>query len=491
MDTNRPKQAAQWYYSSVYRDEPIRPQSKTPDSPLPPLLRAARALAQGENLAWQSRESIFIKQAKLLVNYEDDCPYEKEVVRYFPTYQSFTDRELRGYFTWRTQLRKGNLHRTSLSFAFLYIYELLNQIGVSDPLSGYQRLLDFKQSYGQVDEKVLPYLRQWLIDYVVYYNLSADLLNNTPQAQFDRSVEVLERSHIHTPDEVVAAVKFLSSKWLERSKFYAAHTCEFEQALVRVLIRVQDHYAARCKKSMTDQFFGTVNRYPLMLFNSAVFLDTQKVRDRDYIVDDSWHYQCRGGLWSAARRTCTPLPSPKLTNLLKALDGVMRQEFGFGHPIQFKPEPKWTMRILQEETLGVLAEIKAREKTKISIDYSQLAQIRRDAAVTQEKLTVDEEEDWIFSPSPVPASPLPPADTPSPVCEPECPLSPEEYRILKCLLYGGDLSWATAEGFLLSVLADSINEKLYDQFQDSVLQMDDVPVLVEDYINDLKEMVLP
>ena len=40
-------------------------------------------------------------------------------------------------------------------------------------------------------------------------------------------------------------------------------------------------------------------------------------------------------------------------------------------------------------------------------------------------------------------------------------------------------------------LADSINEKLYDQFQDSVLQMDDVPVLVEDYINDLKEMVLP
>ena len=37
----------------------------------------------------------------------------------------------------------------------------------------------------------------------------------------------------------------------------------------------------------------------------------------------------------------------------------------------------------------------------------------------------------------------------------------------------------------------SINEKLYDQFQDSVLQMDDVPVLVEDYINDLKEMVLP
>ena len=46
-----------------------------------------------------------------------------------------------------------------------------------------------------------------------------------------------------------------------------------------------------------------------------------------------------------------------------------------------------------------------------------------------------------------------------------------------------------AEGFLLSVLVDSINEKLYDTFLDSVL--DDTPELIEDYIEDLKEMVRP
>ena len=42
---------------------------------------------------------------------------------------------------------------------------------------------------------------------------------------------------------------------------------------------------------------------------------------------------------------------------------------------------------------------------------------------------------------------------------------------------------------MLSVLSDSINDKLYDIFQDSV--MDDSPALVEDYIDDLKEMVAP
>ena len=44
----------------------------------------------------QSRESIFVKQGKLLANYEDDYVYDRPVLRYFPTYQSLTDPELRG-----------------------------------------------------------------------------------------------------------------------------------------------------------------------------------------------------------------------------------------------------------------------------------------------------------------------------------------------------------------------------------------------------------
>lgn len=42
---------------------------------------------------------------------------------------------------------------------------------------------------------------------------------------------------------------------------------------------------------------------------------------------------------------------------------------------------------------------------------------------------------------------------------------------------------------MMSVLVDGINEKLYDEFMDSVL--DDTPALVEDYIDELKEMVHP
>ncbi len=490
MDTNRSKQAAQWYHSTLFQDEPIRPQPRKADSSLPSMLRAARALAQGESITWQSRESIFVKQAKLLAHYEDDFSYAGTVVRYYPTYQSLTDWELRGYFTWRTQLRKGNIQKTSLSFAFLYIYELLNQIGVSDSLDGYQRLTEFRQVYGQLDEKILPYLKEWLTDYVVYYDLDPQLLRDTPQGRFDRSIQVLEQIHTQSPAAVAEAAKALSPKWLERSKFYAAHSSEYDQALVRVLTRMWDHYAGRCKKTMTEQFFGSVSRYPLMLFDSAVFLDQQKVRTRDYPVDDSWFYQCRGGLWSVTKRACPSCPSPKFTNLLKALDAVMRQEYAFGHPIQFKPEPKWVMKLLQEEVCALQAEAKAREAAKITFDFSRLAQIRRDAAVTQEKLTVEEEEDWV--PPAVSQPTVPPEpEAAGPQTDSSSSLSPAEYRLLQSLLYDRDLSWAAAEGMMLSVLADSINEKLYDQFLDGVLVVEEVPQLVEDYIDDLKEMVTP
>ena len=77
----------------------------------------------------------------------------------------------------------------------------------------------------------------------------------------------------------------------------------------------------------------------------------------------------------------------------------------------------------------------------------------------------------------------------TPPVDDDCPLTPAEYRLVQCLLYGRPLDWISGEGYLTSVLVDGINEKLYDTFQDTVL--DDQPQIVEDYTDDLKEMVRP
>ena len=430
----------------------------------------------------QSRESIFIKQGKLLAAYEDDYVYDRRVTHYFPTYQSLTNPELRGYFSWRTKLRRGNLQKTSLTYAFLYIYELLNQIGVTDPMDGYRKLTEFRDAYGALDDGILPYLNPWLMDYVVYYNLDAGLLADTPQVRFNRGIAVLDSIQSRGDEEVIRAVKQLSPKWLERSKFYREYREDCDTVIVRVLRRMSAHYNARCKKTMVEQYFGSFSQYRVILFDAAVFHERQVEGNRQYKVDENYIYRCRNGLWSVQKYNCLPHSNGKLGDVLKAIDGVMRECYGYGRPIQYKLDTKWILKIIWEESRNLLAEKKAAEEKKITIDYSRLARIRSDAAVTRDRLMVEEEAE----------EEAPPAQPPEPAAEPEdTPLTKDEYRLLQSLLYGRDYGWVRSSGLMLSVLVDGINDKLYDTFSDSVLLGDDPPELVEDYIADLKEMIHP
>ena len=430
----------------------------------------------------QSRESIFIKQGKLLAAYEDDYVYDRRVTHYFPTYQSLTNPELRGYFSWRTKLRRGNLQKTSLTYAFLYIYELLNQIGVTDPMDGYRKLTEFRDAYGALDDGILPYLNLWLMDYVVYYNLDAGLLADTPQVRFNRGIAALDSIQSRGDEEVIRAVKQLSPKWLERSKFYREYREDCDTVIVRVLRRMSAHYNARCKKTMVEQYFGSFSQYRVILFDAAVFHERQVEGSRQYMVDENYIYRCRNGLWSVQKYNCLPHSNGKLGDVLKAIDGVMRECYGYGRPIQYKLDTKWILKIIQEEARNLLAEKKAAEEKKITIDYSRLARIRSDAAVTRDRLMVEEEAE----------EGAPPVQTPAPAEEPEdTPLTKDEYRLLQSLLYGRDYGWVRSSGLMLSVLVDGINDKLYDTFSDSVLLGDDPPELIEDYIADLKEMIHP
>ena len=50
---------------------------------------------------------MFYRQAKLMADFEDDYREEEPFSMYFPDYQSMGYEQLRTYFTWRTNVRKG------------------------------------------------------------------------------------------------------------------------------------------------------------------------------------------------------------------------------------------------------------------------------------------------------------------------------------------------------------------------------------------------
>lgn len=477
MDQNRQKNTAQWFFDNIFKTETIPARPAAPESRLPAPLRAARSLNLGAT-DWQSRTLVFLKQAKLLANFEDDCPYDRQVIHYFPTYESLSDPEFRGYFTWRTRLRRGQTEKTSFTYAILYVYELLNQIGVGNPLEGYQKLVDFHGSYRDLDEKLDIYLNNWLRDYVIYYNLDPVLLQDRADTRRDCALSVLADVENRDAEQLLPALEILAPSWLGRSRFFKDHREDMGRVLLLTLQGVSRHFAKHRKKTMAEEYFGIYREFPVRLFDTAIFRN-KVTEDREFWASPVRVYRCRKGLWSVYKYSDAKEKSPELESLIKAVDAAMRLEWCDGKPIRTDPLPKWLQKCVDTAVAQVLEENQAAQAKKLTLDYSRLASIRTDADRTREKLAV-EEELWT-EPEPEPVSEPEPAS--------DLPLAPAELRYLRCLLYGGSLDWVRAQGLMASVLIDSINEALYDTFADSVLDPDGA--LIEDYIEELKEMVQP
>ena len=467
-----------------YTDEPILPRKKTPEEKLPAPLKAARSLEKGAARMYQNRRSLFLNQAKLLEFYKDD--YEGEYIShcYYPTYDLLSNRELRSYFAWRTKVRNGDIQPSCSCFAYLYLYELINGIGTGTPVEGLHKMDDFAAAYKEYESSLMNYYANWRKSYIIYYNLSDSFLGGEEREGEEAHMAVLDSAQEQTDDAIAAAVKQLAPGWLNRSKFYKTHQTDMDRVIVQVLRRMHQHYSTRSKRTFSEQLFGSRETHSVDLFCYAVFCDPLRHENSRYYITDSHYYECRNGYWTETSCFIDSHKRRKLEDLMKTIDASLRVALNDGKPIKSPSQLKWVTKVIEEEVAALLETQKQQEAAakRVQIDYSALAQIRREAAITQEKLATEEEMEEEAPPAVQPPPPQPEA------LPGDCPLDKTQYRLMQNLLYGGDTSWVQREGKMVSVLLDSINEILYDTFQDAVIEDQQV---VEDYIDELKEMVKP
>ena len=485
----------------IYRDEAIpNAPAPTPKPPTPKLLRAMRSLVTTTRDAWQSRAELFVKQARLMAAYEDNYVYNGTVNQYFPTYDSLSDAQLRGYFTWRTAVRQGRVEKRGMSYASLYVYELLHLIGCRDAQDGYEKLHSFCEAYCSIDPQIAHYIADWEDEFVIYYGLDPKRItyggDGLMRHQQDDAIHTMLHRTEHTTEETMAAVCVLSSYRLERSKLYRAHTAEVNAVVLRVLERAAGYYEKHRQINFFDDLIAVEQTAPVRLFSSAVFQPPKEEPDRVYEVHPLRRYECVSGYWTLHSYERPERAAQRLGVFLRGVDAGLRAPFGIS-AIQPPKLKKWQAKIIDEEITAFLAEQRAAEARRVRLDFSQLARIRADADVTQERLIVEEEE-----------SPIMPVCEPSPVGPPAftentLPVDPvmtegagdingldaAELRLLRTLLDGGDLAWVRTEGRMLSVLVDGINEKLYDDFADTVIE-GDPPAVVPDYQDELMERYL-
>ncbi len=495
----------QEYY---YEDEPIRLTPERAGSLPPKEYRKMRELAFGSPFSRNNDAKIFYLQARYMEYFEDDCPYEREVLHYFPTYQSLSMAELRGYFTWRTRLRRGKLEKTSLSYAYLYLYELLHQIGSETKEDGLEALLWFYEHYSALDPGIRRYARQWIADYAIYYDLPVELIKDYVNADFDEALIALRDCDSVDDETLFPAIMRLSFYHLEKSKVYKKYPDELSQVLCGAYRRLNNRYAARYHRPYSQKLFGNPARVPYTPFRSAVFFEHTRHEHYEYRVSPVQCYHCERNRWSVERGYFFSQRDRALGVFVRAADRLAREAWDVKPGLKPGTESKTMIRFISE----AIEEQKKMAVPKVEFDLSKLSGIRRSSDAVGQRLMTEEEryveasasqtgrktetapstsqaEDnatpglsitqaWDSTAAEQPASPA-------------CILSGDELRFTQLLLYGGDLQGFLSEKHLMaSILAEAVNEQLYDEFADTVIEFDgNTPILVEDYWDDLKGMI--
>lgn len=342
---------------------------------------------------------IFYEQGMFMVDFEDT--YEKSVSysSYFPDYQMMGYDQLRTYFTWRTKVRQGDIADISLSYAFLYIYELLNNIGVEDPLDGLDRLMSFWDAFRVYDKTIDKYVLKWLKDYHIYYELPHSFHEFTEKNNLEGYYPELANM-----DDNFDLFCSISKYDIRKSAFYGENRHEIKDCFHHVMDELKGTFE-QCGINLEEFIFQpTKNMSVWTPFRDALFYPHLKQNDRRVVMSEKEIYVCSGNNWTFHTSITTDSGKRLIGYCLKQMESVMRKVKNYKYKLSADISMLSPMMAEELGKSGISLEaIVARaamefhreaNKTVVRVDREALERIRQEALITQEKLIVPEQEMW-------------------------------------------------------------------------------------------------
>ena len=440
----------------------------------------------------------FYRQGKFMEEYVDDAPWNGAYRHYFPTYHDLNIRQLRGYFTWRTHVRRGEFLPIATSLAYIYIYELLNDIGTRDPEDTLEKLRAFETGFldaGIGGAGMHHNLRRWMLEYAVLHDVPpalAQQYGEPTMLQRDHALEILRNPKNFGDEAVFAALCTLGGEKLEQSPVVKKSGARGRRLFAAVWFSAWEQYH-QDGESIFSACFGTQRVLPWHPLANAVYWEKKPHEDTDYTLNGCRIYRCRGGAWQEERYDKLYFHQDKFKGLLRETDRILRRYLKTGHYLRKKPEEAWATPYVEAAVrIEQQVELEA-ARPKISIDLTSLEQIRRDANVTRDSLLTEEEMDVAESIGPKdrtsPSAAGPAAGNELKTTEGSrfAALDALHSRILLALLRGDAIEKTLKDGHLMpSVAADRINEALFDEIGDNVLECDGNTIsLIEDYRDEI------
>ena len=510
--------------------------------PIPEQIRRMRNLYQYGNGTFKQICKNFYVQGKFMESYEDNEPWNGSLNSYFIlTYHSLSLAELRGYFTWRTELRKGNHQDHCGGFVRIYLDELINGIGAASAEESLRKMQEFEKvfpgaGFGRYENRNLrENLHQRMLGFAVLNNIPPEVARKYIDGRLlerDAGIEILHNPEKFGDQEVFNALCTFGGKKISESKLIRQQGTE----AIRLFAAVWRLASAQYRKNGKTLFylcFGDrkeLRWYPL---EYTLYYNPKKQKETIYELNPSRSYRFTQGEWYISTYQSYYFNKQILADFLHETDRRLRLYLKAGHSLKERQEAAWVVpyieSIIEEDRKAKLEAA----RPKITIDFAGLDKIRQDALETQGSLLTDEEtmgspeaaskqtENSKHTGTPeyggdaIPdAASIPiPAAVPSTASMPSAAapsssafgssvpsgvsvpldglLDGMQMQVLRMLLRGEPVqALIAAQHGLPHVIADSINEALFDYIGDNAVDCDgETFTLVEDYRDEIAKIV--
>ena len=490
---------------TVPEERPIRPG-------VPEKIQEMQRLYEYGLPGFQQKCRNFYLQGKFMEDYEDDQPYAGDFQQYFPCYHDLSVRQLRGYFTWRTRFRKGEALETPASFAYLYLYELLNGIGAEDPSDVLLKLSVFEQEYlgrGFGDPSMKKNLRRWMLEYAVVHDFPPEEIEKyaeKDQLSHDQAIQILQKPEEAEDSEVFFAISYFAGGSLPKSPVILNAPSKGFRLFAQAWRMLLSEGQKESRRHFT-QFFGKLGSYPWHPLGNALVWMPEKHAECIIELNECRIYRCKNGNWTEERYDPLSFDKKRFQGFFHEADRAFRKYLKTGSYLREKPEEAWAVPIIQAVIEADRKETERLSRPEITIDFSGLSRIRADAETTRDSLLTEEEmraeeretaavSEEMRTPEEFGEASVPEFSetlrTEDSELLPAFSLIPEgvdsgDLQVLRMLLRGEDPSEVLRDRHRMpSLLADSLNEAFFDRIGDNILEYDGESLfIIEDYREDL------
>lgn len=360
---------------------------------------------------------LFYLQGTFMDDYVDNYDINVPCNKNNPVYNNLTIYQLRSYFSWRTLIRNKLYKQTEQSYVFLYIYELLNKIGVKNEIDGLNKIIDLWQNYRAFDNSFDKYLSNWVKDYYIINRINIDfnLIEEEFPIKNNDNLENISEILIGNYENKLEFLDSISNYHILKSKIMEHKYSFLINLVIPEIFKNLDKYFSENNLSFVNITFGEFKKKYWNVYENAIYFNNKLESDFVFKFKNLETYYRKGNNYYKETFELSQYSKCIVGYILKNIEITLRECLRFSKNLKLNissldelssnaelysivTDKKFNMIInntikkyLIEHKTEINNIITKEKKEEIVIDANKFNEIRKSSSRIQEKLIVEEE----------------------------------------------------------------------------------------------------